>query len=68
MENETKHKLEEWNKRMAIVTVIWACIGMPFIFLVNNNYLFLYAIGWIVWCNIGVFVAPHIILKIWKSI
>lgn len=60
MENEDL----KWNKRVVLITIIWACIGIPFIFLVKNNFLYLYAIGWMLWTDIGLLCSPYIIRKI----
>jgi len=67
MEKELQDKLDIGYKRLAMVSSLWASIGMPFVFLVDNSHITIAVFIWMIWANIGVFISPKIIRLLWKN-
>lgn len=64
---ELEKKLETGYKRLAIVSIIWSLLAMPFVFFIPKNSLSFFVIFWLIWIIIGILLSPKIVIKIWKQ-
>lgn len=63
---ELGKKINQGNKRMAIVVTVWSLITIPFILFFNDKQIYLFFILWCLWIDIGILLSSKIINKLWK--
>lgn len=65
--NTLEEKLELGYKRMAIISMIWSIIPLPFIFFVDEKFLFFFVYFEMLWINIGILCSVKLVKKLWKN-